>query len=88
MTAANIHEQLTQIFRDTFDDDHILLSPNTTAADIDDWDSFNHISLIVATETQFKIKFQTSEVESLKNVGHFEELIVRKLAAQNRLNVA
>jgi acyl carrier protein len=88
MTTTAIHEQLTEIFRDTFDDDQISLTPQMTAADIEEWDSFNHITLIVATETIFKIKFQTSEVESLKNVGHFEELIARKLQAQKRLNAA
>jgi acyl carrier protein len=52
-----------------------------TAADIAEWDSFNHINLIVATEAKFGIKFQTTEIESLRNVGHFVELIGKKLAA-------
>ncbi len=84
MDQAKIYSQLTEIFRDIFDDDAIVLRPDMTAADIEDWDSFNHINLIVATEAKFGIKFQTSEIESLRNVGHFVELIEKKLAAQQR----
>lgn len=84
MNQAEIDSRLTQIFRDVFDDDALTLRPEMTAADVPDWDSFNHINLIVATEAKFGIKFQTAEVESLKNVGHFEEMIAKKLAAQGR----
>jgi acyl carrier protein len=83
MEEAEIWKQLTEIFRDIFDDDTLVLRPEMTAADIEDWDSFNHINLIVATEAKFGIKFQTSEIESLRNVGHFVELIEKKLAAQS-----
>ena len=82
MQKSDIYARLTGIFRDTFDDDSIVLKPEMTAADIAEWDSFNHINLIVATEAKFNIKFQTAEIESLKNVGHFEELIEKKLAAR------
>ena len=84
MQQAEIDTQLTAIFRDIFDDDTLTLRPEMTAADVKDWDSFNHINLIVATEAKFGIKFQTAEIESLRNVGHFEELISKKLAAQGR----
>jgi acyl carrier protein len=82
MTQVEIDSQLTGIFRDTFDDDELTLRPDMTAADVKDWDSFNHINLIVATEARFGIKFKTSEIESLKNVGHLEELIAKKLDAK------
>jgi acyl carrier protein len=84
MQTAEIDTRLTEIFRDIFDDDNLTLRPQMTAADVKEWDSFNHINLIVATEARFGIKFQTAEIESLKNVGHFEELIAKKLAAQGR----
>lgn len=84
MDQLEIDSRLTQIFCDIFDDDALILSPEMTAADVAEWDSFNHINLIVATEAKFGIKFQTAEIESLKNVGHFEELIAKKLAAQGR----
>jgi len=81
MEQAEIYSRLTEIFRDIFDDDALELRPEMTAADIPEWDSFNHINLIVATEARFRIKFQTTEIESLRNVGHFVELIGKKLAA-------
>lgn len=84
MDQPEIESRLTPIFRDVFDDDALTLRPEMTAADVPEWDSFNHINLIVATEAKFGIKFQTAEIESLKNVAHFEDLIARKLAAQGR----
>ena len=84
MTAADILEQLTVIFHQIFDDESIVLTRETTAADIGDWDSFNHINIIVAVEAHFKIKFQTAETEELKNVGHLVDLIQKKLEAQGR----
>ncbi len=79
MTVETIYSQLTEIFRDLFDDESIVLAPQTTASDIEGWDSFNHINLIVATEAKFKIKFNTAEIESLHNVGHLVQVIEKKL---------
>ncbi|WP_072391077.1 acyl carrier protein [Hyphomicrobium sp. CS1GBMeth3] len=80
MTDAEILSGLTDIFRETFDDDSIQLTMHTTADDIDRWDSFNHINILVAAEEHFKIKFQTAEIEGLKNVGEFVHLIEKKTA--------
>ena len=44
----NIYERLTQVFRDFFDDDSIVIDEDTTADDIDDWDSLSHITLMSA----------------------------------------
>lgn len=84
MEQAEIYSKLTDIFRDIFDEEGLVLRPEMTAADVEEWDSFNHINLIVATEARFGVKFQTAEVESLKNVGHFVDLIQKKLAAKTR----
>jgi acyl carrier protein len=84
MQLADIYSQLTAIFHDLFDDDTIVLTPELTAADVPEWDSFNHINLIVAVEQRFKIKFQTAELEQLHTVGHLADLIAEKLAAQGR----
>jgi len=81
-TEAEIYATLTAIFRDLFDDDTLVLSSGTTAADIPDWDSFNHINLIVAVEAKFGIKFKTAELEGMHNVGHLVGLIEQKLAAK------
>ena len=79
---ASILAELTEIFHQLFDDDSIALTMDTTAADVPEWDSMNHVSLIVAVETHYRIKFQTAEVESLKNVGDFVRLIAKKSAGR------
>ena len=84
MQQSDIYDQLTTIFRDTLDDDSLVLTPNLSVADVPEWDSFNHINLIVAIESRFKIKFQTAELEELHTVGHLADLIAKKLAAQGR----
>jgi acyl carrier protein len=84
MQQQEIYTQLTGIFHDVFDDDTLVLTPELTAASVPEWDSFNHINLIVAVESVFKIKFQTAELESMQTVGHLVDLVERKLAAQGR----
>jgi acyl carrier protein len=79
MQESEIYQRLTKIFHDVMDDDSIVLTPELTAADVKEWDSFNHINLIVAIEQSFKIKFQTAELESMKNVGHLVALIEKKV---------
>lgn len=70
-----VKEELQEIFRDVFDDEEIELSEETTAKDIEDWDSFAQIQLIIAIEKHFNIRFQVHEVSSLKNVGEMIRLI-------------
>lgn len=82
MDTGSIYRQLTDIFRDVFDDDSIVLTPETTAADIHDWDSANHVNLIVSIEARLGIKFKTVEIESLHNVGNLVSLIEQKLSAK------
>ena len=84
MTEAAIYEQLTPIFRDIFDDDSIVLTPETSASEIPEWDSLNHITLVVAQESKFGVKFKSAELEELLNVGGLVALIQKKLAAQGR----
>ena len=82
MKATVILDQLTTIFRQIFNDDSIILTPETTSNDVAEWDSFNHINIIVAVEEHFGIKFRTAETEELKTVGHLVELIESKMAAR------
>lgn len=84
MQQQDIYREMTGIFRDILDEDTLELRPGLTAADVPEWDSFNHINLIVAVESKFGIKFQTAELESLQTVGHLADLIQAKLAAQGR----
>jgi acyl carrier protein len=76
-------ERLQVVFRDIFDDDSIVLREDMTAADVANWDSLNHIDLIVAIEREFKVKFTTAEVTTLKNVGQLAALVDKKRASKS-----
>ena len=82
MQQHDIYARLTTIFHDLFDDDSIALHPGLTAADVPEWDSFNHINIVVAVEQHFGVKFKTAEIESLRNVGELVALIAQKLQAR------
>ena len=62
-------EDLLPIFREVLENDDIELSESTVAADVPEWDSLNHIYLVVAIEKQFKIKFTTHQIQSWQCVG-------------------
>ena len=78
MTELDILKKVNEIFIDVLDDEDIVLTQETTANDVEDWDSLTHIQLIVAVEKQFKIKFTSSEIQAFKNVGHFCVEVKRK----------
>lgn len=82
MSQAKIYEELTTVFRDIFDDDSIVLKPETSAADIDSWDSFNHINLVVAIQAAFHVKFSTAELEQMSTVSDIVSLIHQKSPAE------
>ena len=77
------------VFRQVFADDELQLTPSTTAADVDAWDSLAHLNLIVALEKRFGIKFATAEISRLKddgsNVGTLLDLLRRKLGGAGAL---
>ncbi|MBQ3656450.1 MAG: acyl carrier protein [Bacteroidales bacterium] len=80
MERTEILSQVTDIFRDVLDNEEIVLTENTTANDVEEWDSLSHIQLIVAIEKHFKIKFTSPEILSWKNVGELLETIAKKSA--------
>jgi acyl carrier protein len=75
VTDEEIYRGLTEVFHDIFDDPELVLTDKTSAADIPAWTSFVHISIIVAAEQRFAVKFTTSQIESLKNVGDLVAMI-------------
>jgi acyl carrier protein len=75
METPQIYARLAEIFRDVFDEDSINLTPELSAKDVDGWDSLTHIRLILTIEKAFKIKFSTSEIGKLANVGDLVALI-------------
>ena len=73
-------KQLTPIFRDVFDDDDLVIEQNTTAQDVDGWDSLAHIRLVVSIERALGLRFSAAEISGLVNVGEMAELILKKQA--------
>lgn len=74
-----IYERLNKVFRKVFDDESITVKAKTTANDIEDWDSLEHINLIAAVEREFKVKFSMKQVSSMKNVGEMVDIIEGKV---------
>ncbi len=79
--TQEIYPRLTKIMRDVFDDDNLVVTPELTANDVEGWDSVSHITLVVAIEEAFGIKFKSAELEKMKNVGQLVEQIEKKTSA-------
>jgi acyl carrier protein len=80
MTREEIYGKLNEVFQDVFDDEDITVNDSTVAADVDGWDSLEHINLIVAVERCFGIKFTMGETTGLKNVGEMVDRIIAHLS--------
>jgi acyl carrier protein len=77
MTHDEIRDKLAGVFRRVFDEPALTIGDLTTAKDVEGWDSLAHVSLIVAVEKAFGVRFTTKEVKALANVGDFIRLIER-----------
>ncbi len=80
MTRTEIFEKINIIFREEFDDDSLVITDETNAEDIEDWDSLAHVDLVIAMENEFSMKFNVREVGNLSNVGQMVDLIESRLA--------
>ena len=78
MDAKEIFTRMNRVFQDVFDDSSIRVTPKTTANDIEDWDSLEHITLISAIEREFGMKFKMGEISGMKNVGEMAQIIARR----------
>ena len=78
MTREEVFEKLTEVFRDVFDDEEITLSEETTADDIEDWDSLMHITLISEVEDAFNVHFSMKDVTGMHNVGEMVSIILEQ----------
>ena len=76
MSREEVYERLNKVFRDVFDDESITLRDDTTANDIEDWDSFEHINLVVAVQDEFSFKIPMGKVVTMKNVGEMVDIIL------------
>ena len=80
MERKEIFNKLNEIFIDVLDLDEVELTDETSANDIEEWDSLSHIQLIVAVEKTFGIKFTSLEIMKWKNVGEMVDCIIEKLS--------
>ena len=78
MEKSQILAEVQAIFREVLDNEEIVLANETTADDIEEWDSLTHIQLIVAIEKHFKIRFTSREILSWQNVGQLIDSIAAK----------
>ncbi|MDR8726570.1 acyl carrier protein [Burkholderia pseudomultivorans] len=75
MIHSEIYAKLTTVFQDVFEDDDLVPTAETTAADVDGWDSLAHVRLILTVQKAFGIKFSASDIAGMKNVGDLVHLI-------------
>lgn len=78
MTKDEILAQLIAMMRDYFDDEDLVLTRETTAQDVADWDSLSHVNIIAGVESTFGVRFAISEIENLKSVGDLVDLVAAK----------
>ncbi len=76
MTREEVYKRLNEVFRDVLDDDTIELNDQTVADDVDGWDSFEHINLVVAVEEEFAFKIPMGKIVTMKNVGEMVDIIL------------
>lgn len=79
MTSEEVYAQLNQVFQEVFFDESLTVSAATTAADVPGWDSFKMVSLILEIESKFGIRLRSRDVDGLKCVGDFVNLILQKV---------
>lgn len=80
MTETRIYSELTEIFHDVFMRGDIVLRPDMTADDVEGWDSFKMIEIIMGAEEKYRIKFSTKELDGLGSVGDLVRVIAAKTA--------
>ena len=80
MTREEVFRTLNDVFRDVFDDEEIKVNETTTAKDIEDWDSLEHINLLAAIEQEFGMKFTMGQVVTMKNVGEMADVILNAIS--------
>ena len=78
----NVLEEVQAIFRDVFDQPDLVITRESNASTVEDWDSLAHVNLVTAIERRYKVKFALGELQDLKNVGDMLDLLAKKLAAK------
>lgn len=76
MKREEIFARLNDVFRDVFDDESIVVTETTCSDDIENWDSLEHINLVMAVESEFGVKFTLEETMAMHNVGEMVDVIL------------
>jgi acyl carrier protein len=76
----NVLAELQEIFRDVLDQPDLVITRNSNASTVEDWDSLSHLNLVMAIQQRYKIKFALGELQDLKDVGGMIDLMEEKLA--------
>jgi acyl carrier protein len=79
MNRKDIFNELNEVFQDVFEDKSITVNEETSSKDIEDWDSLEHINLVVSVEKKFDMKFSMEEVTNMKNVGAMVDIILERV---------
>ena len=79
MERSNILAKVQEVFRDELEVEDLVLTDETTADDVEEWDSLSHVQLVVALEKAFGIKFTSREILSWDNVGDLVDCIAGKI---------
>jgi acyl carrier protein len=74
--------EIQEIFRNVFDDPNLIITRESNASTVEDWDSLAHVNLVTAIEKKYKIRFALGELQELKNVGDIIDLIGKKVATK------
>jgi acyl carrier protein len=74
--------EIQEIFRNVFDDPNLIITRESNASTVEDWDSLAHVNLVTAIEKKYKIRFALGELQELKNVGDIIDLIEKKVATK------
>ena len=82
MREAEIYDQLTEIFREVFSNPNMVLKPELAAKDVQGWDSFRQVEIVIAVEEKCGVKFRGRELDGLRDVGDLASAILAKTAGQ------
>ena len=82
MNKNEIFSRVQEIFIDVFDDENLEINNSTNSEDIEEWDSLNHIQLVLSIEKTLNVRFKTGEIQSLKDVGEMVVLLEEKINSE------
>jgi acyl carrier protein len=78
VTEPEVYAKVTAILREVFDRDDIEATPTLAADQVEGWDSFKQVEILIAVQEEFSVKFSSRELDSLKNVGDLVNIVVAK----------